>query len=149
MEIAGAEFSIRRIVPQDYDSLIEIWRAAGSDIHTRGRESRDAIARHLSQFGHLSFAAESGGRIIGVVLGTHDGRKGWINRLAVLEEWRRRGVAGALVRACDAAIREDGIEIVAALVESYNRPSAELFRKLGYSDAVEVRYFRKTSHDHV
>ena len=139
--------SIRTITADDYDALVELWTASGSDFQVKGRESRDAMMRHLAKFSNLSFVAVANGQLMGVVLGTHDGRKGWINRLAVRREFRRRGVAAALVKACDAAIRAEGIEIVAALVESDNAVSASLFRKLGYSDAIEVRYFRKVSHE--
>lgn len=145
MEMTIPAFNIRAISSDDYDALVELWTASGSGFQVNGRESREALTRHFERFPHLSFAAISGGQFVGVVLGTHDGRKGWINRLAVRPEFRRRGIAQALVRACDAAIRAAGIEIVAALVESENEPSAAMFRKLGYSDAIEVRYFRKVS----
>jgi|CXWL01.1.fsa_nt_gi ribosomal protein S18 acetylase RimI-like enzyme len=139
--------SIRAITPDDYDSLVELWSASGLEFQTRGRESREAMIRHFEQFPGLSFAAISDGQMVGAVLGTHDGRKGWINRLAVRPDFRRHGVAASLVMACDAAIRASGIEIVAALVEADNQASAAVFRKLGYSDAIEVRYFRKLSHE--
>ena len=85
------------------------------------------------------------GNIIGIVLGSHDGRKGWINRLAVVPEHRRRGIAAALVRACERALDAHGIEIVAALVEPSSRESAALFEELGYREDVPVRYFRRLS----
>ena len=130
----------------DYDELIALWKASASEISPRGREAREAFARHIARFPGLSLVALDGGRVVGVVLGSHDGRKGWISRLAVLPAYRRRGVAAALVTACDTAIRAEGIEIVAALVEADNPASAALFRKLGYSDEISVHYFRKLSH---
>lgn len=141
-------YLIRPLDPQDYETLVALWTAAGSSIQVLGRESREAMTKHFHDFSGLSFGAVRDGRLIGVVLGTHDGRKGWINRLAVLPECRRQGVAEALVTRCDAAIRAAGIEIVAALVERDNQASASLFRKLDFSDAIEVHYFRKVSSDH-
>lgn len=130
----------------DYDELVAVWAASGSEFSPRGRETRAAFARHVARFPGLSLVGSDGGRIVGVVLGSHDGRKGWISRLAVLPAYRRRGVAAALVTACDTAIRAEGIEIVAALVEVDNPASAALFRKLGYTDEIPVHYFRKLSH---
>ncbi len=147
--MTATDYSIRPIVADDYDALVELWSASALPFQPNGRESRDAILRHLQQFTGFSFVAIAGEQLVGTVLGTHDGRKGWINRLAVRPEFRRRGVAAALVRTCDAALRKQGIEIVAALVEVENDASASLFRKLGYSDAIEVRYFRKVSHPQV
>ncbi len=149
MDVVGERkhgpFSIRGVEPDDYDAVLALWSAAGLPIRARGRESRAAFERQIEQFGDLYLAATDGDRIVGVVLGTHDGRKGWINRLAVLPEYRRRGIAAALVTACDTAIRAEGIEIIAALIEPENVASIALFERLGYRADVPVVYYRKLS----
>jgi len=106
---------------------------------TRGRESKRSFRRQLKQFPDLYLVATDGDR-------SHDHRKGWINRVAVLPECQRQGVAVALVSACEAGIRAHGIEIMAALIEPYNVASAALFEKLGYHNDVPARYYRKLSH---
>ena len=78
--------------------------------------------------------AEVEGRIVGSVLVTHDGRKGWINRLAVHREYRRRGIGGALVSEAENWLIEQGIGIFACLIEGDNPLSAEVLEKLGLSD---------------
>ena len=139
-----SSFTIRRATAADYDDLVALWTVSESDVEFRGRESRPAFLRQLRQFPDLYLVATESERIVGVVLGTHDGRKGWINRLAVHPDCRRRGIAAVLVTACDTAIRGHGIGIVTALVESDNAASAALFEALGYRADVPVRYFRKT-----
>jgi len=138
-------FTLRPARPDDYDAIVELWSAAGSHVDLAARESRHAFTRQLAQFRDLFLVAVEGDRIIGVVLGSHDGRKGWINRLAVHPHHRREGVAAALVTACDTAIRAEEISIVCALVETGNAASAALFRRLGYADDTPVAYFRKKS----
>ncbi len=137
--------SIRRVRPADYDGIVALWSAAGLFVRKDGRESEGAFLRQVEQFPDLYLAAVDGDRIVGVVFGTHDGRKGWINRLAMLPEYRRRGVAAALVTACDAAIRAHGIEIIAALIEPENKASIALFEGVGYRADVPVIYYRKLS----
>ena len=137
--------SIRRVTPADYDGIVALWSAAGLSVRKDGRESEGAFLRQVEQFPDLYLAAADGDRIVGVVFGTHDGRKGWINRLAVLPEYRRKGVAVALVTACDAAIRACGIEIIAALIEPENKASIALFEGVGYRADVPVIYYRKLS----
>jgi ribosomal protein S18 acetylase RimI-like enzyme len=140
-------FYIRRVVAEDYDALLAVWQAAGSDVEPSRRESREAFARQLAMFADLHLVAVEGERIVGVVLGSHDGRKGWINRLAVDPAYQRRGIGAMLVTAVDTAIRGHGITIVCALVELDNAASASLFRQLGYADNVPVIYFRKPDPD--
>ena len=144
----GCDFTIRRAVANDYATLVELWQRAGIKLEVSGRESEEAFCAQLRFFPHLYLVAEASGQIVGVVLGTHDHRKGWISRLAVDPDHRRKGIATALVTACERAIRGDGIQVVSALVEEDNAASAALFERLGFH-TLEVRYFRKTDGDAV
>ncbi len=65
-----------------------------------------------------------------------------MNRLAVHPDYRRRGIAVRLVRACENEFRRKGFGIFAALVDGDNPASQRLFRKLGYSTS-DIRYYRK------
>ncbi len=87
--------------------------------------------------------AEGVETIVGVVLGTHDGRKGWVNRLAVLPEYRRRGVGRALVRELERRFRALGLNITGALVEDWNDTSLRAFRAMGYKVHRDIIYLSK------
>jgi ribosomal protein S18 acetylase RimI-like enzyme len=136
--------TIRPARPDDYEAIVAVWRAAGSHYELEGRERESAFREQLRHFGDGYRVAVEGERIVGVVLGSHDHRKGWINRLAVLPAFRRRGIAAALVQSCEAALRSRGLNVVCALVEPHNAASAELFKRLGFRDDVPIRYFRKS-----
>lgn len=128
---------------EDYDAVIALWQRAGLPFEPHGRDSRSAISHQIEDSGHLMFVAEADGQIIGTAFGSHDGRKGWINRLAVDPRYRRLGLAHRLVEHVEEALAREGIIIVAALVEAPNEPSLKLFRKLGYEERRDIIYFRK------
>src|SRR5437660_10878975 len=88
------------------------------------RPAPDPRNRYLGAF--------EGARLVGTVFGTHDGRKGWINRLAVHPDYRRCHLARRLVRLCERGLREQGIQVFAALIEPDNVASEAVFRGLGY-----------------
>lgn len=142
-------FSIRPATPADYENIVALWRASGLSIRLTGRDRKEEFERQLRRFADCYLVAEVGGNLIGVVLGTHDERKGWINRLAVLPQHRGRGVATALIYACEAALHQIGIEIIAALVEPDNEASMKFFERLDYKTDVPVQYFRKLRRDDV
>ncbi len=109
----------------------------------RASAAPDAFAAQLAEFPQTYLGAEAEGRLIGVVLGTHDHRKGWINHLAVHPDYRRRGLGLRLLRACEMTLEQCGIEIIAALIEEGNSPSIALFERGGYLADVPVHYYRK------
>lgn len=133
---------VRRLRISDYDEMIELFRLVGFRPRTRGRDSRQAFARQLRSNRTWYLGAFDGDRLVGAVLGTHDTRKGWINRLAVVPERRRAGIGSRLVRACERGLRSAGIKMSAALIEPDNRASEQLFRRLGY-ESTQITYVRR------
>jgi ribosomal protein S18 acetylase RimI-like enzyme len=134
---------IRELRPEDHDDLIRLWEAAELDHRPRGRDRREGIERELAQPTSVFLVWEEDGRLIGAVLGTHDGRKGWVNRLAVLPDRRREGIGEALVRAAETRFESLGIGIVACLIEDWNGDSVRFFESIGYVEHAECIYFTK------
>jgi ribosomal protein S18 acetylase RimI-like enzyme len=138
-------YRIRPLRPDDYDDLIALWQSAGLSYRPKGRDRPEQIERELEGSTSIFLAAECGGRMVGAVLGTHDGRKGWINRLAVAPTHRREGIARALVAAVEARLGDLGIEITTCLIEEWNRESMAFFESIGYTEHRECIYYSKRS----
>ena len=83
---------------------------------------------------------------VGSILATHDGRKGWINRVVVIPDYRHKGIARKLVESAEAWLIEQGIGIFACQIEAYNNESFEAFKKLGYIPFEGSRYLTKRIH---
>ena len=128
---------------KDYDAVMALWQRSGLPSRPRGRDSREALARQFENGAQTVLGLEEKGRLIGVVIATHDGRKGWINRLAVDPDHRRQGHARRLITAAEEALKAQGIHVIAALIEKHNTPSLTLFEQTGYLRADEVCYLSK------
>lgn len=137
------EINILHYQPGDYDALINIWEAAGLPYKALGRDSREAIESEVKLSCNQFLFAEYGGRFIGSVLVTHDGRKGWINRLAVLPDFRMKGVGHKLVEFAEEWLDKQGVGIYACQVEAYNEESFAVFKKLGYIPFEGMHYLTK------
>ena len=140
-----SSFDIRRARAEDYTAILAVWEASGLPFSPAGRESEASFAAQVARFPDSYLVVETKGRIVGVVLGTHDHRKGWINRLAVLPEYRGQGLGGRLLAECEATLQAGGIEIISALIEPDNKASIALFERWGYLNDVPARYYRKRS----
>jgi ribosomal protein S18 acetylase RimI-like enzyme len=144
-----AGFSIRQFRMADYDSLIKLWANAGLPHKPKGRDTREHISREIKHPNAVFLVAEKEGCLIGSAFGTHDGRKGWINRVAVLPAHRRQGIAADLVKEIEKHITGMGIGIIACLVEEWNRDSLRFFQKMGYVCHKDIFYLTKREVDYI
>ncbi len=142
-EPGGSDIAIRDFRMADYERVLEIWAQSRLPLKPRGRDSRRSIESQLGRPNLHFLVAEAGGRVIGTVLATHDGRKGWINRLAVDVPFRNRGLGRRLVLEAEGRLAADGMEIFACLIEAGNDVSMEVFGRLGYREHPEILYFSK------
>ena len=136
---------IRGFRIEDYDRVMELWAEGGLPLKPAGRDNLENIVRQIKMSNVLFLVAEEGegGRVVGTVLATHDGRKGWINRLAVDAALRKRGIGARLVREAEQRLEALGMDILACLIEDDNAVSMAVFEKLGYKKHPEIIYFAK------
>jgi len=134
---------VKPIAPRELRDVIRVWRDSGLSYRPTGRDNPARLKKQLRQNPRAFLAAYADGRMVGVVLITDDGRKGWINRLAVLPEYRRKGVALALIRASEDSLRKNGIHLFCVNIESDNQESKDLFKKAGYAFESDILYFTK------
>ena len=136
------EIIIREFTMDDYEQVIALWTEAGIHYRPDGRESRAHLAKELQGGQAIFLVAVAMEKVVGVVLGTHDGRKGWINRLAVAKDFRRQNIASKLVGVVESRLKTLGIDVTACLIEPENSASRTFFSKLGYIQA-PVEYLSK------
>lgn len=134
---------IRKLTIDDYDALIDVWADAGLPYRPFGRDSRERIEREMQREDTRFIGLFIGDRLVGVGLTTYDGRKGWINRVAVDPDYRGQGFASKIIEECEKFLKNLGAEIIACLIEEYNTPSMALFQKHDYLYGEDIHYFSK------
>jgi N-acetylglutamate synthase len=135
--------TLRRLTIDDYEAMLTLWQRAGlSTIKPTGRDSRSEFEKQFAG-GQIAIGLEEAGQLIGVVIVTNDTRKGWINRLAIDPDHRRKGYGEQLVHAAEAVLHEAGLHMTAAFIEDSNAASLGLFEKLGYVPHPSVVYVSK------
>jgi ribosomal protein S18 acetylase RimI-like enzyme len=135
--------TLRRLTIDDHTAILALWQRAGlHSIRPEGRDSRSEFVWQL-EHGQIAIGLEKDGQLIGVVLVTHDTRKGWINRLAIDPRYRRRGYGEQLTHAAEEALHEIGLKVIAAFIEEGNDASLALFEKLGYAAHPKIVYVSK------
>jgi ribosomal protein S18 acetylase RimI-like enzyme len=136
---------IRTLALADYEAICQVWQASGIHFQTTGRESPENFSRQMKAGLQVVFGAMDGEKLVGVVVVTHDGRKGWVNRLGVVPDYRRQGIGTRLVQTAEDHIHALGLEIVAALIEHGNDASLSMFKRAGYR-VHDIYYVTKRDH---
>lgn len=134
---------LRLLGPEHITDVHAIWKEAGLKYHPSGRDSVSRMTQELREERSFLVGAFVGEALLGVVLGTEDGRKGWVNRLAVRPSYQKQGVAAALVDFCERRFKLRNLGMVCALIEESNDASRDLFVRSGYEERPEIHYFRK------
>ena len=132
----------RTFDPEDYHELLALWDICGLPYKPKGRDTLDKIKKEVQSHPEYWKAVYHHGDLIGIVVGTDDGRKGWINRLAVLPEHRNQGIGSRLVELLEEEFYSKDIKIIGTLIEGDNPESMRFFEKRGYVD-LEIRYYSK------
>ncbi len=122
---------IREFTMEDYDKVVALWRAAGLTVGFS--EAREGIRQKLERDPQLFLVAEEGDEIVGAVMGTYDGRRGYFYRLGVLPSRQGRGIGSALVEEVERRLAAMGCKKINVLVVEDNERAKALYRKLGYS----------------
>jgi len=149
--VAASGHKVEKVTPKDIDEIYALWEAARLPARTKGRDTREHIARELAESTSVFLKAVlvADGTIVGVAFGTHDGRKGWINRLAVHPKYQKSGIAAELVKACEQGLRDKGIHMFAALIDEGNEGSMEFFKKMGYNRRDDIVYFSRRDYEDI
>ncbi len=143
-----------------YNDIIRIWDEVDLPYKPKGRDSFVNLQQRLKHTPTwIMFSVKSDPKQIkietspdeidnflplqGVVIVSHDGQRGWINRLAVGKSFQRMGIASLLVEKSEEFLRTQQIYLFAALIEDDNRTSKLLFSKLKFTEHQDIIYFSK------
>lgn len=138
-DISGG-VKIRPMEAGDYDDVYRLWlETPGMGLNTTD-DSREGISAYLLRNPSTCFVAEKDGRIVGVILSGHDGRRGYIHHTAVSGELQKNGIGTALVERAILALKHEGIHKVALVVFSRNEKGNAFWEKRGFAKRDDLVY---------
>jgi ribosomal protein S18 acetylase RimI-like enzyme len=125
-----ATLRIREFRLGDYDRVVELWKESG--LILRPGDERAGVELKLQRDPDLFLVAESDEEMLGVVLGAWDGRRGWVNHLAVRTGYRRSGIGKSLMNELEKRLIMKGALKVNAQIYQSNKESLAFFKSMNY-----------------
>lgn len=122
---------IRMFEAADRAAVIALWKLVlPSD--AAWNEPGEVIERKMHVQPELFFVAASEGDVVGTAIAGFDGVRGWIHKLAVHPNWRRRGLASNLMQSAEQGLRDMGCLKLNLQVRASNLDVLKFYQALGY-----------------
>lgn len=134
---------IAKMTNEYYSDVYELWLSCKGMGLNNLDDSEQGINRFLERNPDTCFAAVEDGKVIGVIMAGSDGRRGYIYHTAVNPQYRKRGIATALVETVMQAMKNIGINKVALVVFEHNEGGNKFWERLGFTERNDLVYRNK------
>jgi ribosomal protein S18 acetylase RimI-like enzyme len=114
------------------DAVVDLWKKCSLAVPQN--DPVEDIQKKLDFQPELFFVALLGGKLIGSVMVGYEGHRGWLNYLAVLPEYQKRGYGRKLVERTIDELKKLGCLKVNLQVRRSNISAVEFYKHLGFKD---------------
>ncbi|MFA6016567.1 MAG: GNAT family N-acetyltransferase [Patescibacteria group bacterium] len=122
----------RIIKLENHPQLITFWK---ENYFVSEMDSLDRFKIFLEKNPELSFITEDEGKIIGTVLGSFDGRRGYLQKLVVDKNYRGKGIGKNLIDLAVKKLQDLGALYIPVSCDSKNLP---FYQKAGFKKKDQV-----------
>ncbi len=144
---AGENMEIRKLTINDYEEIYELWMSTPGMGLNDIDDSKSGIDKYLKRNPNTCFVALVSGKIAGVILSGHDGRRGYIHHTAVSIADRNKGIGSALIDTALKALKGEGIHKVALVVFKNNGIGNTFWERKGFNTREDLNYRNKALTD--
>ena len=134
---------IVKMTNEYYSDVYELWLSCRGMGLNNLDDSEQGINRFLERNPDTCFVALQDEKVVGVIMAGSDGRRGYIYHTAVNPQYRKRGIATALVETVMQAMKNIGLNKVALVVFEHNEGGNKFWERLGFTERNDLVYRNK------
>ncbi len=128
---------------EDYEELSKLWKSSQGIGMSEIDDSKIAMNQFLIRNPDTCFVYLEDHHIRAAVLCGFDGRRAYIYHACVDKDYRRRGIAKALIKKLELSLKEKGVHKLALLVYVDNDMANEFWESQGYHKREDLYYRNK------
>jgi ribosomal protein S18 acetylase RimI-like enzyme len=113
-----------------YNEIIELWRRSGISIGSS--DDRSEVQRILLRNPGFFLIGKKKDKVIAVVEGTYDGRRGYIHHLAVDPSFQKQDYGKMLIDELMERFRQNKVHKIHLFVEKQNKSAIKFYKSLGW-----------------
>ncbi|MHA1486892.1 MAG: GNAT family N-acetyltransferase, partial [Promethearchaeota archaeon] len=119
-----------------YDEVVGLWRKVGVEIVSS--DTIDEVTRVLNRNPDLFLIGKLHEKVIAVVIGAFDGRRGYVHHLAVDPDYQKMGYGKTIMEALIEQFRTKNIQKVHLFIEKSNKSVIKFYSNLGWDMRVDL-----------
>ena len=113
-----------------YDEVIQLWRNAGLGVSSS--DSKGEVEKMLNRNPDLFLIGTLKDKVVAVVMGAFDGRRGYVHHLAIDPTYQRQGYGTKIMTKLNENFRQKGIHKIHLFIEKRNKEVIDFYRNLGW-----------------
>ncbi|MFX1311505.1 MAG: GNAT family N-acetyltransferase [Promethearchaeota archaeon] len=113
-----------------YEDIIKLWKKAG--INLGSSDTREEVKRMLQRNPNLFLIGKLHNKIICVVMGGFDGRRGYVHHLAVDPDYQKKGYGKKIMDELIERFRKRGVHKIHLFIERKNQEVVSFYKTLGW-----------------
>ena len=121
---------IELFIMRYYHEIIALWKRSGIDVSSS--DTRDEIAKMLKRNPDLFLIGKVQERVIAVVIGAFDGRRGYVHHLAIDPDYQKNKYGKMMMDELIEKFHTKKVHKVHLFIEKSNKEVADFYRKLGW-----------------
>ena len=147
------DFEIKRVTAENYSMFTDMvsWRRTGRYTESPSTQPEETVEKELQNPDLYVYAAQSDGRFVGWIslvyipkIGKWGGRGHiYVDELWVQEDYRRRGIAKALLAKADCLKEERNAHGIRLYVNVNNPEAGKLYDSCGYREDGTAKFMEK------
>lgn len=121
---------IENFSPQFYEDVVDIWKKTG--ISVTSSDTKDELKLMLNRNPDLCLIAKIDEKVIGVIMGGFDGRRGYVHHLAIDPEYQKEGYGRLLMDELIERFKKKRVHKIHLFIEKHNEDVIAFYSKLGW-----------------
>ena len=132
---------LRSLLPEDYDAVISLWKETPEMELNSADDSREGFSRFLARNPETCLGAFSEeDKLLGIVLASDDGRRGYLYHVTVKKDARGSGVGRALISRVLDVFTARGLAKAGLLVFADNAQGIAFWEHMGFVTRRDLLY---------
>ena len=124
------KMKIEKYSMKSYAEVITLWRKAG--ISVGSSDTMEELKKMYQRNPQLFLIGKINKKVVGVVMGGFDGRRGYLHHLAIDPDYQKRGYGKIMMDALVGKFRKMGVHKIHLFIEKYNKEVVKFYSNSGW-----------------